>query len=337
MTISSIGTTGRTYSTLQAWENAAPANLVTSTDTWEGECYNDSEFTSTTNTLLISGITANATYYVELRCATGQSFRDNASVRSNALDYAQANGVAIRTSGNYYAAIDCRVNYTRFKDLQIKCDGAGNASAIGLSIANDFVTVSNCIVKTARIGLSGASNGNGTYYNVLVIGSGAYDLFGLGRTGTQGAVAIGCTVVKTGTTGGTAFALGNYNTRTIIDCAGFNCTNFTTGTATDAGSSGYNCTDLATAFGSTGNQVSKTFANQFVSTTNDFRVLAGADLINNGTTNANIDPDISKTTRSGTPTIGCWEYVSAGGSGLPFFMQDDLMVGYMQSLSGGLQ
>lgn len=315
MTTSSIGTASRTYSTLQAWENACPANLVTSTQTWEGECYNDSEFTSTTIVVDINGITTSSTYYVELRCASGQSFRDNASVRSNALDYNASNGVGVRTSGAYYAAINVQINNVRIKDLQIKCDGAGNAAASCISTSADYTNVSNCLLKTARTGIQAPSNGNGVYYNLLCIGSGAYDLIELGRTGAQGTVAINCTVVKTGATGGTAYPLGNYNTRTLINCAGFNCTNFTSGTATDAGSSGYNCTDLATAFGSTGNQVSKTFANQFQSTTNDFRVKAGADLINNGSYNANTDPDISKTTRNATtPTIGAWEYTAAAAS-----------------------
>ena len=64
--VKSIGTTGRDYSTLQAWEDACPANLVSDDKIWKGECYNDSEFTSG---LHVSGITTDSTRYVWLTAA----------------------------------------------------------------------------------------------------------------------------------------------------------------------------------------------------------------------------------------------------------------------------
>ena len=87
--VKSIGTASRDYSTLQAWEDAAPANLVTADQVWKGECYNDSTFTAG---VTISGITTDATRYIWLTAAAGQSFADHPE---NALDYNAANGVAI--------------------------------------------------------------------------------------------------------------------------------------------------------------------------------------------------------------------------------------------------
>lgn len=311
MTTSSIGTAARTYSTLQAWENAAPANLVTSTDPWIGECYNDSEFTSATEVLNISGITTNATYFVTLRCATGQSFRDNASIRSTALDYNVSNGVGIRCTGNYYKVIQNQVNYTVIQDLQIKDDGPSNSGAIAVA-TNDIATIKNCIIKAGYRAV--ASGANTVVYNCLLLASdastGAIDV---ARSGSVESTYIGCTLVKTGSAGGTAISKDPYAAMTLKDCAVFNFTTFVSGAGGSTAGSGYNCTDLSAAFSNTGDQVSKTFANQFENTASDFRAKAGGDLINNGTTDSNIDPDISRTTRSGTPTIGCWEY-SAGAA-----------------------
>ena len=46
------------------------------------------------------------------------------------------------------------------------------------------------------------------------------------------------------------------------------------------------------------------------------------ELINNGTYDANVDPDISKTARNATtPTIGCWEYVSAAIANAIFYIR----------------
>ncbi len=55
------------YSTLQAWEDASPANLVTADQRWIGECLDQGTFTGA---LTISGTTVDATRYTILRCAS---------------------------------------------------------------------------------------------------------------------------------------------------------------------------------------------------------------------------------------------------------------------------
>lgn len=59
--VSSIGTAG-TYTTLQAWEDACPADLVASDQRWIGELKNQ-EFTSGSTVLTIAGQTTDSTLY----------------------------------------------------------------------------------------------------------------------------------------------------------------------------------------------------------------------------------------------------------------------------------
>src|SRR5947209_3758092 len=95
----SIGSAGgRDYSTIALFIAALPANLVTADQQWIGECYNDSEF-AIGSALAFSGITTDATRNIILRCASGQSFNDNAGKATNALRYNQTNGVGIRVTG----------------------------------------------------------------------------------------------------------------------------------------------------------------------------------------------------------------------------------------------
>jgi hypothetical protein len=75
-TTSTIGTASRNYSTIQAWHDAF------STGGWIGECYNDAEFVED---VTMTGKTTSATDYIELRTASGQSFRDHANKLTNAL------------------------------------------------------------------------------------------------------------------------------------------------------------------------------------------------------------------------------------------------------------
>jgi hypothetical protein len=102
MTISTIGT-GGTYTTLQAWEDACPADITASgtNENWEGELKNQT-FTATSGTLLtIGGITTDATHRLILRCEAGASFKDNASAATNPLTYNPSNGAALEVSGGY--------------------------------------------------------------------------------------------------------------------------------------------------------------------------------------------------------------------------------------------
>jgi hypothetical protein len=148
--VSTIGS-GRDYSTIQAWEDACPANLVSADQIWKGLLYDEGggtngEWTISTN-VIFSGVTTDATRYVWLDAAAGRSFVDNANRLTNALRYNNANGVAIRGNGSYTGPIvDIGYN-VKFTRLQIKrLSAAANGADQIVNIAGPFV-VDQCILS----------------------------------------------------------------------------------------------------------------------------------------------------------------------------------------------
>lgn len=307
---------GRDYSTLQAWEDALPANLVTDGNAQVGECYNDSEFTARVS---IAGQTTDATNNITLRCASGQSFSDNTNKLTNRLAYNTSNGVAVRTTTAYASAvIVVTTNNVLIEGLQIKATGtqtwalnaSGTAnvvrkcilSAVSRNNSNDFV---------ARV--SGSSSN--LIANCLVIADAANGCTGVNLV--SGASAVNCTVVRPSnrTAGGKGFHAA-YSTSTVKNCAIFGFSVSSTGTYA---SDGHNVTDHTSAPGSTSNITSATYANQFVqsstgSSVEDFRVASTAALIGAGvvdTTNIPASDDIVGQARGTSWTVGCWQYVSA--------------------------
>jgi hypothetical protein len=106
-TVTKIIGTGGDYTTIAAWLAACPANLVTADQIWQGKLKNQ----TFNEAVVFSGITTDATRYIELTTDTGASFRDNASVRSNALRYNASNGAAITSSdASNTGVIRCSAN-----------------------------------------------------------------------------------------------------------------------------------------------------------------------------------------------------------------------------------
>jgi hypothetical protein len=334
----SIGTTGRDYSTLQAWEDALPANLVTDGNAQVGECYNDSEFSGT---LVVAGETTDSTNSITLKCAAGQSFRDHGSVQTNALRYNQSVGVGITVTATYTIAISVAVNNITFDGLQVRTTGAsGDCPAIAITGTVDFVRVQNCIcdttssVKVVSLYSNSASPTASYIRNSLLIQ----------RLSAQPALMAGngsgvyyCTIVKPSniTPGGTAIT-STYADPTITNTAIFGFTTLESGGATGNN----NCSDLAIGFG-TSNQASKTYANQFVATdasagAHDFKIKTGADCVDTGATDStNGANDIAKTARpSGSAyDIGCWELVQAAAAS--WFKKTRRFTGGFQDMTGG--
>jgi len=282
--------------------------------------YNDAEIVTSTVTA-ITGITTDATHNVQLRCATGQSFKDTAGV---ALDYNTTNGVAMRCTADNVICLDVHAKFTTINGIQFKHSGTGYAR-IALYCAStgsgdgEGAVISQCIMRgggnapdRAAVQFSGELNQKLT--NCLIIGNdaAAHGLY-LG-TATANAITItACTIVKDTTTSATG-SIGvtvNYGagTHIIKGCAVFGfATNFG---STYAAASGRNGTDAGSAPGSN-NVVSLTYANQFMATTNDFRLKAGNGLeaLSAQYTETG-DVDIKGQTRGATPDIGAWEVVSA--------------------------
>lgn len=292
------------YSTLQSWEDACPANLVTADQIWKGECYDQGEFTATgAGILSISGATTDSTRYVHLDCAAGASFADKAAVRTTPLAYSASNGVAIRYTGSNYHVdfIWNQINYTRIRGLQIKI-ASGSAQQWGFRIGGTGALVEKCISENFRQGMR-LDGGSPTVNNCLVIGCSE-----MGINVANTVVINGCTIVK-GT--GTGIRTNTYSNLTLKNSAvfGYSVAAFIGGT----GSSVYNANSCNNASDATNipgsNNVTLPFnTEQFQNITNDFRVGTGFGLRAGIYDSTNIPNDVSGQARdSQKPWIGCWE------------------------------
>lgn len=328
--VSSIGTTGRDYSTLQAWEDACPANLVTDDKIWKGECYKDSEFSAG---VTISGVTTDATRYIWLTAAAGQSFQDNASVRTNPLFYDATKGVGITNSSALEYLVYVANLHVTVERLQVKLAvRATYLSNICLKMpysASGNVT-KDCILyqsttNTSSPGRCADFGGTGsTAINVLGIQCATNANAFLHSDSTR---MYNCTAIAIGANsaagyGGTPYSDGG----NCLSCAAFNFASFNSG---PSASYSYCGSNLASVPGSNP-QVSLTFADCFESTTTDFRLKASSPLIGVGNTNASYPNDISGFTR-GTGTagdIGAWEYGAATSNSITprRFRQQHLLV-----------
>ncbi len=326
MTVSSIGATARDYATIALWEAACPANITAggTNENWEGEMYNDSEFVVTTNTVF-SGVTTDSTHTIQLRCATGQSFKSSGAV---ALNYNVTNGVGVRCATTDRIILHIQNPYVVVTGLQLYNNGGTSYQRVcahvqgghaGVEFHQNIMKGGNAAAGTFgyALVLSGAAAGQKAVNN-LIIGDiteagGAM----LNRENSSLIAFTNNTIVKGSdlSTGGSAVT-GNYSSLSLVKnnaCFG-PWTNFFSGTF--AAGSGYNGTSHTAAPGSN-NQTSLTYANQFENTTNasgDFRLKTGNNLEANGTrvqadTN---DVDIKGTTRSTTtPDIGAFEVGSS--------------------------
>lgn len=324
--ISTIGATSSPttpdYTTLQAWEDACPADLVAADQVWIGECLDQGEFVASGTVLHIAGATVDATRNVILRCATGASFRDKAGVRTSALTYNASNGVGIRGSGGYIPrAINTQMEYVHLFGLQLK----GETAVVDFTSASSNMLIDSCILHGTYSGsgtgfgtlvLFNSGNINLTVRNSLIIqASSSSSAVGVRMHGSGNTIA-GCTFIGTsGTTGTGIHNVTGSQTSTVKNCAVFGFANFSQSLAGDNVS--YNATDLSGIVGSN-NQESLTFADQFESTTVDFRAKSTGGL-KAGTPDATNTPDdITGLTRDATtPWIGAWEVEAS--SAYPFW------------------
>lgn len=314
-TVKTIGTTGD-YTTLQSWEDAAPANLVTADEIWQGQLQNQT-FTVAATALTLSGSTSDATRYKELRCVSGASFRNNASVQTNELRYNASNGAAIScTGGNYTYAIVISEQYVRLNGLQVTHSSTGSsASTIRVTVADSLIE--NCIIETA-----GSTVGAVNYLNVssftaknsLFVQRGASKSCVVGATSSIGTMYNVTMVVPSDKTAASnLFTSTSFTNITLNACAFFGVSAVTaSGTVTiNDGFSNLSGTGITTATYNTSQFVNITDA------TRDYRLPSGSAMINTYTADTTNSPvDIAGTTRpTGTngADVGCWEYVAAGG------------------------
>jgi hypothetical protein len=315
----SIGATGRDYATIALWEAAMTANMVAADEAWVGECYNDGEFSVAGTVVTIDGHTTDATRTITLKCATGQSFRDNGSVQSNALRYNQSNGVGIKCTSSYGQAITVSDANVYLHGLQVSCTAA-NSNAIGTG--SEHATIDYCLLTSNPNSGGGIVKGAGSILrNSVLYKIGSATGHAIDYSIPTGDLTVNCTFVEPSDLSGATAAVKTTTTKIILkNCAIFGFALSETGTGGIHASSSYNSTDLASLPGSN-NLTSQTFADQFEATpvaTLDLRVKAGAGLIDAGVTDAtHAATDIAGTARpeGGAYDIGAWEYVSGGGGG----------------------
>lgn len=319
---STIGTASRNYSTLQAWADTIPADVVASGNSYLGNAYNDSEFTGSYPSVLDFGAhTCDATHTITLTAAPGQSFQDHPTVRTNPLNYDQTKGVAVRNTGSYTVVINsansgatAASSYVIITRLQVKSLTA-NGAALSNGGAGEYFgnLVKDCIV-VGNINWSMGDNIN--VMNILPYVSG----YGIASGGVSVvSKCIGCTTVTLfGTSPGTTGFYGkNYLVTSLYSCAAFNFTNPSQAVGSGSFStSSNNGTEKSTGFPGTANVYNIPFSSStpFVDGTSDFRPIAGTPLSNAGFLHALAPNDITGTPRSATPTIGCWELASAAPS-----------------------
>lgn len=314
---SSIGTTGRTYSTLQAWEDAAPANLVSEDKIWRGEMYNDSEFAPAADpALFVGGSTADATRYKELTVAAGQSFVDHDWSNDN-LTYDQSAGVGLKLNNTDQDGIFEEEGHFHLSRLQILMNTTDNGRSLnhsggGLEKVKDVLIVHKGNLEPIR-----TSNGGCEYVNVLVIlDSAAADGVLVPTGGSPRPKFTGCTIIRASNRTPTATGFGEVAAGDgfqLVSCGIFGFSNVTSG-GFDGTNSVNNATDLASGLPGSSNQHSVTYnaTTPFVQASSagtlDFRAITGTSLINNGSRDATNAPnDIRGQSRDSTPTIGHWE------------------------------
>ena len=325
--VSTIGSSGRDYATLTLWDtNKVPANLVTDGNSYEADCYNDSEFTGSA----FGAHTTDSSHVMLITTGAGQSFQDNASVRTNALKYNQSNGVAMKNTTGYTSVItlsNAIINLT-IQKLQLSQQSASGA---------------NCCIRSTNVGSTShlykdiiAENlsPNSGCANIYIVGGKCVNVLGIRRNSTAGGPCfqnsagtvsfIGCTAVRASnyTAGGIGFGK-FYGSVSVISSASFGFTSATGGTHGTFTGSKNNGTDQSSIDGSS-NQTSITyngttpFTQASDATAPNFIPIASTALAANGFLDSTNAPnDITGTARAASPTIGCWEIASSGSPAVP--------------------
>jgi hypothetical protein len=302
---------GRDFSTVAAAWASTPNDWVAADVSYIFEMYNDSEFVPTA-AWTFSGKTLDAGHTLIIRPAAGQGYKDNANLLNNALRYNQANGVAVKFAINYAQHIGA-VDWVTIEGLQIKSSGNGGISAIAASGTIGSAKVNNCLIEfagsssTARAVVLKA----GTLQNTYIILTGltstaAYYLSGGVAPWVENITVVRLSSLAAATKPAFDSDVAGFK---IKNSAAFGCSAFST-RSDYIGSN--NASDGNILFG-TNNKTNLVYANQFVDTVNDFRVKAGADLIDAGTApSASNTSTITGVRQQGTAAdIGAWEYPSA--------------------------
>lgn len=258
-------------------------------------------------------------FSVTLTADSGQSFRDNANVRSNALRYDSANGAALKnTGGNYNVTGDS----FKLQNLQTNQSSNGYVDFVWEFGGASWAADNNIIRGDGRLSSSVvhvASGGDGGSITNLALVNNGSSAVTAGILFQNGSVACSITdAILFGSSGkgtgiscqyGTPAVVKNVVVRGFTNDYGSTANAASTNNATDKGSFG------GTNYGTSG-QVSVPDA-AFISVTpgsEDLRLSATPSPLGGNGVTAGPATDISNTAWDSPHSIGCWA-LSGGGGG----------------------
>lgn len=314
---------GGDYSTLQAWEDASPANLVTSDQVWQGQLISAATALSVNGGILsVGGSTVDATRYKELTTAPGASFVDHASKLTNTLRWNSSNGASIECASSYSHGIDSTEAYFRISKLQIRSFSASMSGKSVVRMSATNCSIDKCIIESGADQAVGFNDTNCKASNSLIVrratGSGSI-LTAVGRTDLYN-----CTLAVPSDVASVTYGLRVVyvsGTSTTSNCAIFGATTCVSSTGTLTNTTGRtNQATPPTGFTQVAYDTSSGsgFENTLLGT-HDFRIKSSSALIDVGTTDAtNAAADIVGTSRpqGSAYDVGAWEYSSGGSAAL---------------------
>lgn len=314
--INSIGSNARNFSTIQAWQDSLPVDIVASGNSYVGELYNDSEFVSTGTLVTISGHTTDTTHTITLRCATGHSWKDNANKLTNCYTYNVANGVGLRMTSGYGTAVVVSIPNVFIDGIQIKSVVNPATSFLSNGTSNTIITDSILMADPSAAGYVASFSGNGgSLRNCLIIANTDYACTGLYLT--SGATAINCTIVRpSNKVIGGSIALSQYGTATIRNCTSFGFNVIPTGAFN---TDGHNVTDFSSIAGTISNLLNQNYSLQFLqsstaSSVEDFRLANTSTCIDAGIDASSFIPSSKDGAGTSRPQgtswdVGSWEFI----------------------------
>lgn len=312
----SIGSNARNYSTIQAWQDSLPANIVTSGNSYVGELYNDSEFVSTGTLVAISGHTTDASHTITLKCAAGHSWKDNANKLTNRYTYNVSNGVGLRMTSGFGTAVVVSIPNVFIDGIQVKAISNPATCILSNSTSNTIVTDSIFVGDPAAAGYVVSFNASGgSLRNCIVVANTDYACNGILLA--SGASAINCTIVRpSNRTFGGSSVKSIYGSSIVRNCALFGFNSAPTGTFN---ADGHNVTDFSSAPGSSSNLINQTYSLQFLqsssaSSVEDFRLSNTSNCIDVGVNASSFiasSLDAAGTTRpqGSAWDVGSWEFI----------------------------
>lgn len=301
----------------------------TPTDTgiiWQGQCQNQEFTNAITSVVVIGGSTTSASAYKELTTFAGASFRDNANVQTNPLRYDATVGCGLNCSATNTFAVDASEDNAHVSKLQITATGSGGRAlrVVNLSAPGCFfdflIMEGKYTASSASIGVL-AANEPTTVRNCVIIqrNSAADHIVACNLVASN---FYNCTIVAADdlVTAPTKIFISQSGSGIVQNCGLF------AGDSTKALSTGTppTYTTCYSDISGTAGVTQVTYSSQFQDVndaTRDFRLKAGADMLNTGTTDAtNAANDIVGTARpqGSAYDVGCWETVVAAGK-VPYF------------------